>query len=471
MPVFGFVVNVFHGLAGVGGGRLYSLRLAFIMPPFLFFRGFLMLSQQAFLAAQKVIPGGVNSPVRAFRGVGGTPRFIARAEGAFIFDVDGRRYVDFVGSYGPAIVGHAHPGIVHAVQQAAENGLSFGAPTTAETQLAEAIVARVPAVEMVRMCNSGTEATMSAIRLARAFTGRSDFLKFAGCYHGHSDGLLVAAGSGALTIGVPDSPGVPAAYAQHTLTAPYNDIAALEQAFAEYGEQLAAVIVEPVAGNMSCVPPDPAFLRALRHLCNKYGTVLIFDEVMTGFRVARGGAQEFYGIEADLVTLGKIIGGGMPVGAFGGRRDIMELLAPLGGVYQAGTLSGNPVSMAAGLVSLRLTDEPVFYKNLTEITTALADGLLDRAKAHRIPLVINHVCGMLGLFFTQEARIDNLDAVKRCDGERFARFFHLMLEEGVYLAPSPFEAIFTGSQHNAAVLDDTLRAADRVFARLKAEEH
>ena len=290
MPVFGFVVNVFHGLAGVGGGRLYSLRLAFIMPPFLFFRGFLMLSQQAFLAAQKVIPGGVNSPVRAFRGVGGTPRFIARAEGAFIFDVDGRRYIDYVGSFGPAIVGHAHPGIVHAVQQAAENGLSFGAPTTAETQLAEAIVARVPAVEMVRMCNSGTEATMSAIRLARAFTGRSDFLKFAGCYHGHSDGLLVAAGSGALTIGVPDSPGVPAAYAQHTLTAPYNDIAALEQAFAEYGEQLAAVIVEPVAGNMSCVPPDPAFLRALRHLCNKYGTVLIFDEVISGFRVSLGGA-------------------------------------------------------------------------------------------------------------------------------------------------------------------------------------
>ena len=282
-----------------------------------------MLSQQAFLAAQKVIPGGVNSPVRAFRGVGGTPRFIARAEGAYIFDVDGRRYVDFVGSYGPAIVGHAHPGIVHAVQQAAENGLSFGAPTVAETQLAEAIVARVPGVEMVRMCNSGTEATMSAIRLARAFTGRTDFLKFAGCYHGHSDGLLVAAGSGALTIGVPDSPGVPPAYAQHTLTAPYNDIAALEQVFAAHGERLAAVIVEPVAGNMSCVPPDPAFLRALRHLCSKFGTLLIFDEVMTGFRVARGGAQELFGIEADLVTLGKIIGGGMPVGAFGGRREIM----------------------------------------------------------------------------------------------------------------------------------------------------
>ena len=275
MPVFGFVVNVFHGLAGVGGGRLYSLRLAFIMPPFLFFRGFLMLSQQAFLAAQKVIPGGVNSPVRAFRGVGGTPRFIARAKALLFLMWMAAVILIMSAHFGPAIVGHAHPGIVHAVQQAAENGLSFGAPTTAETQLAEAIVARVPAVEMVRMCNSGTEATMSAIRLARAFTGRSDFLKFAGCYHGHSDGLLVAAGSGALTIGVPDSPGVPPAYAQHTLTAPYNDIAALEQAFAEYGEQLAAVIVEPVAGNMSCVPPDPAFLRALRHLCNKYGTVLI----------------------------------------------------------------------------------------------------------------------------------------------------------------------------------------------------
>lgn len=428
-----------------------------------------MSSQDAFLAAQKVIPGGVNSPVRAFRSVGGTPRFIARAEGPYIFDVDGKRYIDYVGSYGPAIVGHAHPAIVRAVQEAATRGFGFGAPTEAETALAEAIVARVPAVEMVRLCNSGTEATMSAIRLARGYTGRSDFLKFAGCYHGHSDGLLVAAGSGALTLGVPDSPGVPAAYAQHTLTAPYNDIPALEQAFADYGDRLAAVIVEPVAGNMSCVPPDPAFLHTLRRLCSAHGVVLIFDEVMTGFRVARSGAQEYYGIEADLVTLGKIIGGGMPVGAFGGRRAIMEQLAPLGSVYQAGTLSGNPVSVAAGIASLRLTDDATFYQNLAMHTTALADGLLDRARAHGIPLVVNHLCGMLGLFFSSEERIDNLEAVKRSDTARFARFFHHMLDAGVNLAPSAFEAIFTGSQHDAAVIDATLAAADRAFAKLAQE--
>ncbi|MDO4642729.1 MAG: glutamate-1-semialdehyde 2,1-aminomutase [Cardiobacteriaceae bacterium] len=425
-----------------------------------------MSSQQAFLAAQKVIPGGVNSPVRAFRSVGGIPRFIARAEGPFLFDVDGHRYIDYVCSFGPAIIGHAHPEVVNTVQKTVADGLSFGAPSEAETLLAETIVRRVPNIDMVRMCNSGTEATMSAIRLARAFTGRNDFLKFAGCYHGHSDGLLVAAGSGGLTFGIPDSSGVPAAYAQHTLTAPYNDVPALEAAFADYGNRLAAVIIEPVAGNMSCIPPDPIFLQTLRQLCDKYGTILIFDEVMTGFRVSRGGAQELYGINADLITLGKIIGGGMPVGAFGGKREIMEQLAPLGSVYQAGTLSGNPVSMAAGLASLHLTDDALFYQKLNESTDMLARGLRECAHKHGIPLIVNHVCGMLGIFFSNESSISNLDAVKRCDTKRFAHFFHAMLDEGVYLAPSAFEAIFIGSQHTEAILQDTLLAVDRVFAKM-----
>ena len=423
-----------------------------------------MSSQQAFERAGRVIPGGVNSPVRAFAGVGGTPRFMARAEGAYLFDVDGRRYVDFVGSFGPAIAGHAHPQVVEAVRQAVARGMSFGAPTEAETLLAEAIVARVPSVEMVRMCNSGTEATMSAIRLARGFTGRDNFLKFAGCYHGHSDGLLVAAGSGALTLGVPNSPGVPKAYAAHTLTAPYNDVQALEAAFDAYGETLAAVIVEPVAGNMNCVLPAGLFLQRLRELCTQYGVVLIFDEVMTGFRVAHGGAQALFGIRPDLTTFGKIIGGGMPVGAFGGKRDIMQLLAPLGGVYQAGTLSGNPVAMAAGLATLALTDEAGFYENLAANTRYFTAGIRAAADKYGVPLVVNELCAMFGVFFTDAAAVGNLAEVQACDSKRFATFFHALLDHGVYFAPSAFEAVFMGAAHDKAVLDEALVAVDAAFA-------
>ena len=425
-----------------------------------------MSSQQAFDRAGRVIPGGVNSPVRAFTGVGGTPRFIARSEGPYLFDIDGNRYIDFVGSFGPMIAGHAHPQVVDAVNRAVRNGMSYGAPTEAETEMAERIVARVPSVDMVRMCNSGTEATMSAIRLARAFTGRDQFLKFAGCYHGHSDGLLVAAGSGALTLGVPNSPGVPAAYASHTLTAPYNDIAALEQAFADYGKTLAAVIVEPVAGNMNCVLPAPGFLETLRCLCDEYGTVLIFDEVMTGFRVAYAGAQQHFGITPDLTTFGKIIGGGMPVGAFGGRRDIMQLLAPLGGVYQAGTLSGNPVAMAAGLATLQLTEAPDFYDNLTAKTAYFTAGIRNAAAKHGVPVVVNEICGMFGFYFTDNGKVENLAEVQACDSKRFARFFHSALEHGVYFAPSAFEAVFVGNAHGKEVLDEALAAVNAAFAGL-----
>ncbi|UJF24320.1 glutamate-1-semialdehyde 2,1-aminomutase [Suttonella sp. R2A3] len=426
------------------------------------------ISERAFAQAQQFIPGGVNSPVRAFASVGGTPRFIAHAEGAYITDVDGRRYVDYVGSFGPMICGHNHPAIRQAVIDAASHGLSFGAPTEAETVLAEQIVKRVPSVEKVRMCNSGTEATMSAIRLARAFTGRDDILKFAGCYHGHSDGLLVAAGSGALTLGVPNSPGVPKAYAQHTLTAAYNDMNALEHAFREHGERLAAVIVEPIAGNMNCVPPTKAYLDALRRLCDDYGVVLIFDEVMTGFRVARSGAQELYGITPDLTTFGKVIGGGMPVGAFGGKAEIMDKLAPLGGVYQAGTLSGNPVAMAAGIANLQLTDDHAFYSQLAQTTQTLAEGIAQAAKKHNIPLVVNQVCGMLGFFFTDAEEVSNFAAVQACDTERYAQFFHAMLDEGVYLAPSAFETLFVSSAHGDAEIALTLSAFDKALASLAA---
>lgn len=425
-----------------------------------------MSSQQAFERAGRVIPGGVNSPVRAFTGVGGTPRFMARAQGAYLFDVDGRRYIDFVGSFGPAIVGHAHPAVVEAVQQAVARGMSYGAPTEAETELAEAIAARVPSVEMVRMCNSGTEATMSAIRLARGFTGRDNLLKFAGCYHGHSDGLLVAAGSGALTLGVPNSPGVPQAYARHTLTAPYNDLETLEKVFLDYGDTLAAVIVEPVAGNMNCVLPEADFLPTLRELCTRYGVVLIFDEVMTGFRVARGGAQQYFGVTPDLTTFGKIIGGGMPVGAFGGRREIMQLLAPLGGVYQAGTLSGNPVAMAAGLATLALTDSDAFYEDLAEKTRYFTDGIRLSAQKHGESLVINELCAMFGVFFTHDAAVRNLAGVQACDSKRFAAFFHALLAHGVYFAPSAFEAVFMSAAHDKAVLDEALAAVDAAFAAL-----
>ncbi len=425
-----------------------------------------MKSTQLFKQAQNWIPGGVNSPVRAFKGVGGKPVFIDRAKGPFIYDVDGRRYIDYVGSWGPMILGHSHPEVVAAVTAAAEKGLSFGAPTEIEVRMAERLCQLVPSLEMVRMVNSGTEATMSAIRLARGFTGRDKIVKFEGCYHGHGDALLVKAGSGALTCGVPSSPGVPAGTAEHTLTLPYNDAAAVEAMFDRMGGEIAAVIVEPVAGNMNCVPPRPGFLETLRQVCDRYEAVLIFDEVMTGFRVALGGAQQLYGIRPDLTCLGKVIGGGMPVGAFGGRREIMEQLAPLGPVYQAGTLSGNPVALAAGLKTLELISEPNFYQQLGDKTETLTQGLRERAEAYGVPLRTNQVGGMFGLFFTTAAEVDNFDQVLACDLDTFKRFFHEMLAEGIYLAPSAFEAGFVSAAHDEDVLTATLAAAERVFRRL-----
>ncbi len=423
-------------------------------------------SAQLFEQAQHWIPGGVNSPVRAFKGVGGTPIFIDRAKGPFLYDVDGRRYVDYVGSWGPMILGHAHPAVIAAVTAAAEKGLSFGAPTEVEVRMAERLCQLVPSLERVRMVNSGTEATMSAIRLARGFTGRDKIVKFEGCYHGHGDALLVKAGSGALTCGVPSSPGVPAGVAEHTLTLPYNDAAAVQDLFDRLGDQIAAVIVEPVAGNMNCVPPRPGFLETLRELCDRHGAVLIFDEVMTGFRVALGGAQELYDIRPDLTCLGKIIGGGMPVGAFGGRREIMERLAPEGPVYQAGTLSGNPVALAAGLKTLELVAEPGFYEELATKTETLTCGLEEQAAAAGVALRTNRVGGMFGLFFTSAPRVDDFAQVTACDLERFKRFFHGMLAEGIYLAPSAFEAAFVSAAHDDDVLTATLAAAERVFRRL-----
>jgi glutamate-1-semialdehyde 2,1-aminomutase len=421
-------------------------------------------SEQLFAEAQHHIPGGVNSPVRAFRGVGGTPIFFKRGAGAWLYDEDDRRYIDYVGSWGPMIAGHAHPAVVRAVRETAANGLSFGAPTAIETVMARAIQQRVPSMALVRMCNSGTEATMSAIRLARGFTGRDKIVKFEGCYHGHSDSLLVKAGSGALTLGVPTSPGVPAELAAHTVTLSYNDLDPVRQAFAKIGEEIAGVIVEPIAGNMNCIPPVPGFLQGLRALCDQYGSVLIFDEVMTGFRVAPGGAQELYNVKPDLTTLGKIIGGGMPVGAFGGKRAIMEKLAPLGPIYQAGTLSGNPVAMAAGLVTLGLIAAPGFHAELAAKTRRLCDGLVAAAREAGIPLTANHVGGMFGIFFTSETVTNYAQAVA-CDIERFKAFFHGMLAEGVYLAPSAFEAGFMSSAHTDEDIEATLAAARRVFAR------
>jgi glutamate-1-semialdehyde 2,1-aminomutase len=423
-------------------------------------------SHDLFLQAQRHIPGGVNSPVRAFRGVGGDPVFFERAEGAWVVDADGRRYVDYVGSWGPMILGHAHPEVIRTVQETAANGLSFGAPTELETRMADRVCELVPSMDMVRMVNSGTEATMSAIRLARGFTGREKIVKFEGCYHGHADALLVKAGSGALTLGVPSSPGVPASVAEHTLTLPYNNIEAVRETFARLGAEIAAVIVEPVAGNMNCIPPLPGFLEGLREVCSEHGSVLIFDEVMTGFRVALGGAQGHYGITPDLTTLGKVIGGGMPVGAFGGRREIMEHLAPLGPVYQAGTLSGNPVAMAAGLKTLELIGVPGFHATLAERTRILTEGLAERARAAGIPFTTNRVGGMFGLFFTEAAAVNSYAEVMACDAERFKLFFHGMLDEGVYLAPSAFEAGFVSAAHGEAELEATLAAAGRVFARL-----
>jgi glutamate-1-semialdehyde 2,1-aminomutase len=419
-----------------------------------------------FQEACKYIPGGVNSPVRAFRGVGGEPIFFKKASGAYVTAADGRRFIDYVGSWGPMILGHAHPQVIKAVQDVAADGLSFGAPTELETQLARRVIELVPSIELVRFVSSGTEATMSAIRLARGFTGRDTIVKFEGCYHGHSDSLLIKAGSGALTLGIPTSPGVPKALANYTVTLNFNDADQVRQAFREIGAQVACVIVEPVAGNMNCVPPAPGFLEALRHECDRAGALLIFDEVMTGFRVALGGAQALYGVRPDLTTLGKIIGGGMPVGAFGGRRDIMERLAPLGPVYQAGTLSGNPVAMTAGLSTLELLSAPGFHQRLEACTGDLMRRLAESASTAGIALSTNHVCGMFGFFFTDERHVDRYAKVMACDVERFKRFFHGMLREGIYFAPSAFEAGFLSSAHSAADIDATIAAAGRVFATL-----
>jgi glutamate-1-semialdehyde 2,1-aminomutase len=425
-------------------------------------------SHELYQEACRYIPGGVNSPVRAFRGVGGEPVFISKAQGPYVWSADGDRYIDYVGSWGPAILGHAHPEVIGAVQAAAADGLSFGAPTRIETEVARLICRLVPSIELVRMVSSGTEATMSAIRLARGFTGRDKIVKFEGCYHGHSDSLLVKAGSGLLTLGVPSSAGVPAAMAAHTLTLGYNDIGQLREAFRSCGGEIACVIVEPVAGNMNCVPPVAGFLECLREECTRHGALLIFDEVMTGFRVALGGAQALYGIRPDLTTLGKIVGGGMPVGAFGGRRDIMERIAPLGPVYQAGTLSGNPVAMAAGLETLRLIQAPGFHERLGAATLTLVEGLAAAARDAGIPLATNRVCGMFGIFFTDAPRVASFAEATRGDVERFKRFFHAMLREGVYLAPSAFEAGFVSAAHGPAEIEATLAAARRALATLRS---
>jgi glutamate-1-semialdehyde 2,1-aminomutase len=419
-----------------------------------------------FQEACQYIPGGVNSPVRAFRSVGGEPIFFKKAQGAYIFAADGRRFIDYVGSWGPMIVGHAHPRVIKAVQDVAADGLSFGAPTELETRLARRVIELMPSIELVRFVSSGTEATMSAIRLARGFTGRDTIVKFEGCYHGHSDSLLIKAGSGALTFGVPTSPGVPKSLAAHTVTLNYNDADQVQRVFRQLGEQIACVIVEPVAGNMNCVLPAPDFLQTLRRECDRAGALLIFDEVMTGFRVALGGAQALYGVRPDLTTLGKIIGGGMPVGAFGGRRDIMERLAPLGPVYQAGTLSGNPVAMIAGLSTLELLSVPGFHQRLSAMTDALIEELAGAAAAAGVALATNHVCGMFGFFFTSESQVDRYDKVMACDVERFKRFFHGMLDEGIYFAPSAFEAGFLSAAHTPADIQATIGAAARVLARL-----
>ncbi len=423
-------------------------------------------SHELFLEAQRYIPGGVNSPVRAFRAVGGEPLFIKRGEGPYLIDEDGRQYIDYVASWGPLIAGHAHPRVIEAVKEMAERGLGFGAPTAIEVEMARTLCRLVPSLEEVRMVNSGTEATMSAIRLARAYTGRDMIAKFEGCYHGHADALLVKAGSGALTHGTPSSPGVPASLARHTLTLTYNDLDSVQDAFNRHGRDIACVIVEPVAGNMNCIPPLPGFLETLRQICHDYGALLIFDEVMTGFRVALGGAQDLYGVIPDLTTLGKIIGGGLPVGAFGGKREIMELLSPQGPVYQAGTLSGNPVALAAGLATLTLVEENGFYDRLSQATQRLVQGVLERAQTARVPMTANAVGGMFGFFFTEEPEVRFYEQVVASFVERFQRFFHGMLQEGVYLAPSPFEAGFVSSAHTPEVIDATLDAAEKVLTAL-----
>jgi glutamate-1-semialdehyde 2,1-aminomutase len=420
-------------------------------------------NQQLFEQSQRLIPGGVNSPVRAFRSVGGTPVFFKKGAGSRLWDEDGKEYIDYVGSWGPMILGHAHPEVIAAVQKSAENSLSFGAPTALELEMAELITEIVPSMEQVRLVSSGTEATMSAIRLARGYTGRSKILKFEGCYHGHADSLLVKAGSGALTFGQPSSAGVPPELAAHTLTLPYNDNVAVERLFAHIGDEIACVIVEPVVGNMNLIVPQNGFLQVLRDQCTKHGAVLIFDEVMTGFRVALGGAQALYGITPDLTTLGKVIGGGLPVGAFGGRKDIMNCLAPLGPVYQAGTLSGNPVAVSAGLATLRLIQAPGFHERLSAQTAKLVQGLVAVAKEAGVAFSAQHVGGMFGIYFSAVCPT-SFDAVMQSDKEAFNRFFHGMLDEGVYLAPSAFEAGFVSAAHSDEDIEKTLEAARKVFA-------
>ncbi|WP_022965313.1 glutamate-1-semialdehyde 2,1-aminomutase [Denitrificimonas caeni] len=425
-------------------------------------------SASLFEQAQQHIPGGVNSPVRAFAGVGGTPLFFKHAAGAYVTDEDDKRYVDYIGSWGPMILGHSHPDVIAAVRAQLEHGLSYGAPTALEVEMADLICSIVPSMDMVRMTSSGTEATMSAIRLARGYTGRDSIIKFEGCYHGHSDSLLVKAGSGALTLGVPSSPGVPAAFAKHTITLPFNDIDAVASYLAEHGNDIACIIVEPVAGNMNCVPPVPGFLEGLREQCDKHGVVLIFDEVMTGFRVSLGGAQGLYGITPDLTTFGKIIGGGMPVGCFGGKKEIMSHIAPLGPVYQAGTLSGNPLAMAAGLTTLKLISRPGFHDELTEYTARLLQGLQERADAAGIPFTTTQAGGMFGLYFTERKNITSFEDATNCNIEHFKQFFHLMLEGGVYLAPSAFEAGFSSIALGDTEMKITLDAAENAFAQMKS---
>jgi glutamate-1-semialdehyde 2,1-aminomutase len=424
------------------------------------------MTKNLFKAAQEHIPGGVNSPVRAFKSVGGDPVFLAKAQGAYVFDSNGKQYIDYVGSWGPMVLGHAHPDVIKAVQETAANGLSFGAPTELETQMANKICEIMPNIKKVRMVSSGTEAAMSAIRLARGFTGRDKIVKFEGCYHGHADSLLVKAGSGALTLGVPTSPGVPADLAQHTLTLSYNNPEQLEELFKEAGDQIAAIIVEPIAGNMNCVPGTQEFLETLRRVCDQHQSVLIFDEVMSGFRVALGGAQSIYNITPDLTVLGKVIGGGMPVGAFGGREDIMNHIAPDGPVYQAGTLSGNPVAMSAGLTTLNLISAPNFFEELTETSNTLVNGLQEVADKAGIPFTTKAVGGMFGLFFSEADSVSSFDQVMNCNQERFNTFFHGMLEKGVYLAPSSFEAGFVSKAHTNEDIEKTISTANDVMKEL-----
>jgi len=425
-----------------------------------------MSHSELFQQAQQHIPGGVNSPVRVFKGVGGDPVFVDHAAGSRFWDTDGKAYIDYVGSWGPMVLGHAHPEVIEAVKQAADKGLSFGAPTEIETRMADKICDLIPSIDMVRMVNSGTEATMSAIRLARGFTGRDTIVKFEGCYHGHSDSLLVKAGSGALTLGIPSSPGVPAALAEHTLTLPYNDSEQVREVFKLQGDKIACIIVEPVAGNMNCIPPVPGFLETLREVCDENGAVLIFDEVMTGFRTALGGAQAVYKLTPDLTTLGKVIGGGMPVGSFGGRRDIMEQIAPLGPVYQAGTLSGNPIAMAAGLKTLELISANAFFAELAVKTSTLVGGIMEKARGAGVPMSSNTVGGMFGLFFTNHDKVSNFEQVSQCDLDAFKRFFHGMLDAGIYLAPSAYEAGFVSAAHSDEDISTTIETAATVLASL-----